>query len=90
MGFAMLVKDDVTIMYQTQESLSKDMPSLGEQELVSANVIYLSVSSIDEVENSLEGIDPVVPRRTTFYGAKEIGVREPGGYLVMFAEHSEN
>jgi hypothetical protein len=90
MGFAMLVKDDVTIMYQTQESLSKDMPTLGEQELVSANVIYLFVSNIDEVENSLEYIDPVVPRRTTFYGAKEIGEREPGGYLVMFTEHSEN
>jgi uncharacterized glyoxalase superfamily protein PhnB len=89
LGFAMLVKDDVTVMYQTQESLRKDMPSLGERELVSANVLYISVSSIDEIEKRLEGIEPVVPKRTTFYGAKEIGVREPGGYVVVFAEHSE-
>jgi uncharacterized glyoxalase superfamily protein PhnB len=91
MGFAMLVKDDVTIMYQTQESLRKDMPSLGlgEQELVSANLLYISVSSIDEIEKRLSGIEPVVPKRTTFYGATEIAVREPGGYLVAFAEHGE-
>ena len=33
-------------------------------------------------------MEVVVPRRQTFYGADEIGVREPGGNLVMFAQHS--
>jgi hypothetical protein len=28
----------------------------------------------------------IVPRRKTFYGMDEIGVREPGGNAVIFAQ----
>ena len=84
-----LVRDDVTIMYQSHASLQKDMPALAEQPLESCNVIYISVASIDEIESKLEGVDKVVPCRTTFYGATEIVVRDPAGYLVTFAEHGE-
>jgi hypothetical protein len=31
----------------------------------------------------------VLPRRTTFYGMDEIGVREPAGHIVMFAQKTE-
>jgi len=89
LGFVMLARDGVTIMYQSRESLKKDMPVLAEQELTSCNMLYISVGSIDEVEHALEGVDKVVPRRTTFYGATEIAVREPGGYVVAFAEHAK-
>lgn len=34
----------------------------------------------------LEGANVVVPVRKTSYGAREIGVREPGGNVVVFAE----
>jgi hypothetical protein len=29
----------------------------------------------------------VVPERTTFYGARELIVRDPAGNVVFFAEH---
>ena len=85
MGFAMLVRDDVTIMYQSRESVRKDMPVLAEEAFDAC--LYISVASIDDIEGRLDGVDVVVPRRTTFYGATEIAVREPGGNLVVFAEH---
>lgn len=85
LGFAMLAKDGVTLMYQSRESVRKDIPALAE---TSSAVLYLSVASIDVVQSRLEGLTPVVPRRTTFYGATEIGVKEPGGSLVMFAQHA--
>ena len=69
LGFAILVRDDVTIMYQSVESLRKDMPALAEQPLESCNALYISVASIDAIEDKLEGVEKVVPRRTTFYGA---------------------
>ena len=28
----------------------------------------------------------LLPRRTTFYGATEVGYREPGGHVVTFAQ----
>lgn len=86
LGFAMLAKDGVTLMYQTRASVEKDIPALTEEP--SRVVLYLSVASIDAVEPRLEGIELIVPRRTTFYGATELGVREPGGSLVMFAQHA--
>jgi hypothetical protein len=31
----------------------------------------------------------VVPERNTFYGTREIAVREPGGNVVTFAEFKD-
>lgn len=35
---------------------------------------------------SVRGCDIAVPRRRTFYGADEIGVRAPGGHVLLFAQ----
>lgn len=86
LGFAILGKDGVTVMYQSRESVRKDIPALAEE--ASSVVLYLSVTSIEAVEARLKDLTPVVPKRQTFYGATEIGVREPGGSLVMFAQHA--
>lgn len=86
-GFAMLARDGVTVMYQSRESVRKDIPPLADAPS-GGSVLYVNVASLDDVEARLEGVEKVVPRRTTFYGATEIGVREPGGNLVVFAEHA--
>jgi hypothetical protein len=91
LGFVILTRDDVEIMYQSLESVAKDMPSLAMAPLGSAspNATYIEVSDIDDVERRLAGWDVVVPRRTTFYGATEIGVREPAGNLIVFAQMTQ-
>ena len=48
--------------------------------------LFIEVSDVDEVERALAGIDPVIPRRRTFYGMDEVVVRDPGGYVVVFAQ----
>jgi uncharacterized glyoxalase superfamily protein PhnB len=91
LGFVILSRGDVEIMYQSRESLKKDMPSLaaGVSGSTSPNAMYVEVTDIDDVDRRLAGWDVVVPRRTTFYGATEIGVREPAGNLIVFAQHSQ-
>jgi hypothetical protein len=88
LGFIILTRGNVEIMYQSLASVAKDVPSLamGSLDSVSPNATYIEVSDIDDVERQLAGWDVVVPRRTTFYGATEIGVREPGGNLIIFAQ----
>jgi hypothetical protein len=88
LGFVILSRGQVEIMYQSRESLKKDMPALVAAPAGSAspNATYIEVSDIDDVERRLAGWDVVVPRRTTFYGAIEIGVREPAGNLIVFAQ----
>jgi hypothetical protein len=46
------------------------------------------VTNIDEVIAAVAGAPVLIPKRTTFYGATEYGVREPGGNAVSFSEVS--
>ena len=48
--------------------------------------MFIEVSDVESVERALSGVGVVVPRRKTFYGMDEIGVKEPGGHVVMFAQ----
>jgi uncharacterized glyoxalase superfamily protein PhnB len=84
-GFAMLEKDGVEIMYQTRASMQNDIPGLADRPRGSA-FLFIEVEDLDAVEEELSGVGKVVPRRTTEYGATEVGVLEPGGNVVVFAE----
>ena len=41
----------------------------------------------DAVIAALKGVPVVMPMRTTFYGAREIGVKDPAGHVVTFAQY---
>lgn len=43
------------------------------------------IKKITPILEALAGVDPVVPRRKTFYGADEVFVREPAGNVIGFA-----
>lgn len=86
LGFVILVKDGVEVMYQSRESVRKDVPKLAELRAGEATSLFIEVSDVESVARAVEGMPVVVPRRTTFYGMDEIGVREPGGHVVMFAQ----
>ena len=36
----------------------------------------------------LNSADLYLPERTTFYGAREIGIRDPAGHFLTFAQMS--
>lgn len=93
-GFAMLQKGNVELMYQSRASVEGDLgpasAETGHEGLVeriakSTTTLFIEVASLDEVVGALEGADVVVPRRQTFYGMDEIFVRAPCGTFVGFA-----
>ena len=86
LGFVILAKDGVEVMYQTYESVEHDAPGLLARTRGHGAALFIEVGDIEAVERALAGIEAVVPRRKTFYGMDEIGVREPGGHVVMFAQ----
>jgi uncharacterized glyoxalase superfamily protein PhnB len=90
LGFVILAKDGVEIMYQSRASVEKDIPALakGTDGGMPAMGLFIEVGDIDAVEQALAGIEPVIPRRRTFYGMDEVVVRDPGGYVVVFAQPS--
>lgn len=85
LGFVILKRGGVEIMYQTAASVKSDIPALADSPM-GGTFLFIVVDDLDQVESALEGIDPVVPRRKTFYGADELIVREPGGNVVTFAQ----
>jgi uncharacterized glyoxalase superfamily protein PhnB len=85
LGFVILQKGDVQVMYQTRRSVEKDLPEVAGTPM-RGSVLFIEVENLDEIERALEGIRPVVPRRTTFYGADELIVREPAGNVITFAQ----
>lgn len=87
LGFVILVRDGVEIMYQTRNSVRGDVPALADGPM-GGTMLYLDVDDLNAIEKSLNGLSYVVPRRTTFYGAQEVIVREPGGNSVAFAEYA--
>lgn len=87
LGFVILLRESVQLMYQTWRSLGDDLPGLSSGMRSTSIILYIDVVSLDKVLPLIDGAEIVVPRRTTPYGAQEIFVREPGGHIVGFAEH---
>ena len=87
-GFVILVKDGVELMYQTRASVAEDnaasLPAPGTA--TDTTGLFFEVEDIDAIAAAVAGMELVVPRRRTFYGMDELGVREPGGRVVMFAQ----
>lgn len=88
LGFVILAKDGLEIMYQSVESVRADVESIATM-APSSSFLFIQVDDLDAVERSLQGVEPVVPRRQTFYGADELIVRDPAGNVVTFAFFAE-
>lgn len=85
-GFAILVKGDIELMLQSAASIRADLGAHTGEIDGRSTALFVEVADLTTVERSLEGYPIEMPRRTTFYGMMEIGVREPGGHFVVFAQ----
>jgi len=47
--------------------------------------LFIEIEDFDDIVKRLNGYPIALQERTTFYGMREIGVREPNGHTVIFA-----
>jgi uncharacterized glyoxalase superfamily protein PhnB len=87
LGFVILAHKGIEVMYQSLASIAADVPGVAANVGRPGIVLYLDVDDINAVERTMAGVEIVVPRRTTFYGADEIFVRAPCGTVVGLAQH---
>jgi catechol 2,3-dioxygenase-like lactoylglutathione lyase family enzyme len=85
LGFVILERDGVEVMYQTRASVADDVAPLANTPM-GGTFLFFQVENLDEIEKRLKGVQPVVPRRKTFYGADELIVKAPCGNAVTFAQ----
>lgn len=88
-GFAMLEKDGVELMYQSYHSIESDNAAMAEVASKGKTFLYIEVNNLDDVIAAMKGAEIAVPLRTTFYGMKELGVKDPAGHIILFAQKAE-
>jgi uncharacterized glyoxalase superfamily protein PhnB len=86
-NWAMVMREGVTMMFQSLTSIQEDMPGLQINAKGSLGTFYIKVKGLDAYYKMLKGnADIVVDMRTTFYGAKEFVIKDLDGYFLAFAE----
>jgi hypothetical protein len=74
LGFVILKKDGIEVMYQTYASVQNDLPAILYDVKPGPSFLYEQVDSLEKAKAASQGLTVYLPERTTFYGAKEIGV----------------
>jgi uncharacterized glyoxalase superfamily protein PhnB len=87
LAFALLQKANVELMYQSYASADKDVGSTISQVVRKGpTFLYVEVDNLDQTFNAVKDGEVAMPRRKTFYGSTEIGIKDPAGHYVTFAE----
>src|SRR5215472_2010059 len=84
--FVILEKDGCELMYQSFASVEKDNPATAELARRGPTFLYLEVDDLGGALAATRGAEVVMPERSTFYGAKEFGIKEPAGHFIIFAQ----
>jgi uncharacterized glyoxalase superfamily protein PhnB len=86
LGFVILQKGNVELMYQSYASARKDAPKIAGEIEGGRTFLYVEVEKLEPFIAATKDANVVLPVRTTFYGATEIGVKDPAGHVIVFAE----
>ncbi|MDR2901171.1 MAG: hypothetical protein LBV20_06595 [Treponema sp.] len=85
--FAILVKDNLTLMFQDRESLTAEYPILKTEKTQPSITLYIIV---DDVKAYYDEIKPNYELQAelhkTFYGAEEFAIKDNNGYILTFTE----
>lgn len=85
LGFVILAHGETELMMQSRASIAADVDGLASDTY--RVMLYVTVDSLAPIREALGDWPRVLPERTTFYGAREIIVRDPAGNVLGFASH---
>lgn len=85
-AFVILEKNGLELMYQSFASAEKDNAATGAAARKGPSFLYIEVADIDAALMAVKGAEIVMPMRTTFYHAREFGIKDPVGHYLIFAQ----
>lgn len=87
--WALMTNGDTEIMFQTRESITKDIPAFKDKPVGGSLLFYFDVEKINKLYAQLKGKTTMVQDiHATFYGAVEFAIEDCNGYILTFAESS--
>lgn len=85
--WAMLQKDEVTLMLESQESMEKSLEVFKEREIGGSQTFFISVDDAKEIfENVEEKVNIVSELTTTPYNHLEFSFMDINGYILTISE----
>ena len=88
LGFVILQKGGCEVMLQTRSSARGDVGADSEM-LSDSTSLYIEVDDFADARERVKGVEVLLPERTTFYGMREMFVREPGRHIVGLAARAK-
>lgn len=88
LAFAAVQKDGAEIMYQSFASAMKDASAspASKDRLKSHAFLFIEIDDLGPIMSALQGTKLEVEPHDTFYGSREIMVRDPAGHFITFAQ----
>jgi catechol 2,3-dioxygenase-like lactoylglutathione lyase family enzyme len=88
LGFVMLGRDGIEVMYQTVDSIRDDSPkALEGARPLGAAALFFEVDDLEGIAAQIPaGTDVLIERRKTFYGSTETAFRDGAGNVITFAQ----
>jgi len=85
LAFVILQQGSAEVMYQSFASADKDLPAIAGDIRKGPAFLYLEVDDFEAVKAAIADLEIYMPERTTFYGSREIGVKDPAGHFITLA-----
>ncbi|MFI5107115.1 MAG: VOC family protein, partial [Terriglobales bacterium] len=82
-GFVILEKNGLELMYQSFASVEKDNPATAAAVRRGPAFLYIDVEDVEAALAATQGVEMVMPVRATFYHSKEFGVKDPAGHYMI-------
>ena len=86
LGFAIVQKGDVQMMFQSRKSLEAELPVFKDAKVGGSVTFYLEVEDVKALYAQIKDkVTIVKDMHTTFYGMQEFYICDCNGYVLTFA-----
>ncbi|WP_321281689.1 VOC family protein [Marinifilum fragile] len=88
--YALVSKDKVEMMFQRSDSFKSDVKMAKNISLGASVSFYMEIDSLDNFYDEIKDkVSEITEPKLAWYGMKEFYVKDPNGYILGFAEKSE-
>ena len=87
LDFAILQKDDISIMFQEQQNLLEEYPTLANKDITPTFTLFITVDNIKVLyEEIKDKVRIAVDLHQTFYGREEFAIFDNNGNILTIAQ----
>lgn len=87
LDFAIVAKDNISLMFQEQNNLTNEYPTLKMDEIRPMFTLFINVSDAPKLYEDLKGkVEIAAELHKTFYGKNEFAIFDNNGNILTFAE----